>query len=90
MAPYANLELVAPKLQNADLAQYFKDVRFGVPADQIERVESPRPGTVNKPGKRWPRHPTPRASPTPAPATPARRQLTVAGVSGTTLAWAAV
>jgi acyl-homoserine lactone acylase PvdQ len=46
LAPYANLELVAPHLQAADLAQYYKDASFGVPADQIERIETPRPGTV--------------------------------------------
>ena len=46
VAPYAGLELVAPHLQAADLGRFYKDASFGVPADQIERVEVPRAGAV--------------------------------------------
>ena len=46
VAPYADLEQVAPNLQAADLGRFYKDASFGVPADQIERVEVPRAGAV--------------------------------------------
>src|SRR3989442_7581524 len=46
VAPYADLEQVAPNLRAADLGRFYKDASFGVPAEQIERVEVPRAGAV--------------------------------------------
>ena len=45
-AMYADLLKVAPSLQAAQLGQYYKDATFGVAPQDVERVETPGPGTV--------------------------------------------
>jgi acyl-homoserine lactone acylase PvdQ len=43
---YADLVHFAPGLQPDQLPRFFKDSRFGVPADQVERTYSPRDDVV--------------------------------------------
>ena len=43
---YTDLLYAEPTLQPADLDRFFKDARFGVPADEIESTDEPRPGVT--------------------------------------------
>ncbi|MBV9213162.1 MAG: penicillin acylase family protein, partial [Actinobacteria bacterium] len=43
---YVNLVYADPTLTHGQIGKYFKDATFGVKPDQVERIETPRPGVT--------------------------------------------
>ncbi len=43
---YSSLTTAAPKIQQSQISDYFKDATFGVPAGDVASTESPEPGVV--------------------------------------------
>ncbi len=46
LAMYASLTTAAPTITASQLGDYFADATFGVPAGEVEKVESPEPGVT--------------------------------------------